>query len=503
MATAPCVKTSRSARRAHWGPRVMAASLLTALALRYWCFTVDDAYIPLRYAKNLLAGHGLVFNVGERVEGFTNLTWTLLSTGILHMGLDPITTLKIVGLICALLTTWICLLIFGYYAPGRPGFLWLLAFLIGGAPCIVSWSVGGMETMLFALLLSATFYAYLRAQSLAGWPVWPLLALLATMTRPEGLLIVPILVIHSLLSASPEGHPQAQRASLSCVVLLGALVVWRVSYYGDILPNTYYAKVAGGGLHAALGGGRYLLEFARSYCGPLAVALLSGCLTTMRQRRSVALLLVTVAAYFLTPLKLGSDWMPQFRYLAPYWPLAAVLITIGTARIADLVAGQTNARRRGGVQLAIGAFALAALVVMYGYQVVLAYNPGGKRYGHYGISVGYHGGAVRKYAEAGKRLSEIVQPGDTLAAFAIGAIGYHCDIYIIDACGLVDKKIARQPLSERLNSVLNRRPTYIEDLSAEATNSGLTALPEFQGNYRRLGDGPVDSLIYVRKGLER
>ena len=40
-------------------------------------FLCDDAFISFRYARNLLEGHGLVFNPGERVEGYTNLLWVL------------------------------------------------------------------------------------------------------------------------------------------------------------------------------------------------------------------------------------------------------------------------------------------------------------------------------------------------------------------------------------------------------------------------------------------
>ena len=56
--------------------------------LRY-NFVSDDAFISLRYAANLLAGHGLVFNPGERVEGFTSPLWTLLLAGFGACGFDP------------------------------------------------------------------------------------------------------------------------------------------------------------------------------------------------------------------------------------------------------------------------------------------------------------------------------------------------------------------------------------------------------------------------------
>ena len=40
--------------------------------------TIDDAYITFRYARNLLAGHGFVFNPGEQVLGTTTPVYTLL-----------------------------------------------------------------------------------------------------------------------------------------------------------------------------------------------------------------------------------------------------------------------------------------------------------------------------------------------------------------------------------------------------------------------------------------
>lgn len=44
---------------------------------------VDDAYISYRFAQNLVAGHGLVFNPGERVEGYTNPLTVLLAALLL------------------------------------------------------------------------------------------------------------------------------------------------------------------------------------------------------------------------------------------------------------------------------------------------------------------------------------------------------------------------------------------------------------------------------------
>jgi hypothetical protein len=48
----------------------------------------EDAFISFRYASNLIQGHGLVYNVGERVEGYTNFLWTLILAGGMALGAD-------------------------------------------------------------------------------------------------------------------------------------------------------------------------------------------------------------------------------------------------------------------------------------------------------------------------------------------------------------------------------------------------------------------------------
>ena len=82
--------------RRYW-PVVVATVLLVPHALMF-DFVNDDAYISFRYARNL-AEHGqLVFNVGERVEGFTNFLWTVLLAGGIKLGLSPVLTSRFLGI---------------------------------------------------------------------------------------------------------------------------------------------------------------------------------------------------------------------------------------------------------------------------------------------------------------------------------------------------------------------------------------------------------------------
>src|SRR4051794_18934740 len=82
--------------RRYW-PVVVAAALLVPHALLF-DFVNDDAYISFRYARNLVEHGQLVFNPGERVEGFTNFLWTLLLAGGIKLGLSPVLTSRFLGI---------------------------------------------------------------------------------------------------------------------------------------------------------------------------------------------------------------------------------------------------------------------------------------------------------------------------------------------------------------------------------------------------------------------
>src|SRR5579871_2994695 len=70
----------------------LAAGLTFALSWSARHLHVDDALIYARYVRNALAGNGLVFNPGERVNALTSPLHTcllLLSSWMLHGSVSP------------------------------------------------------------------------------------------------------------------------------------------------------------------------------------------------------------------------------------------------------------------------------------------------------------------------------------------------------------------------------------------------------------------------------
>src|SRR5262245_43384188 len=93
-----------------WLRAALLLALLTACAWEIWrnaAYVVDDVFINLRYAQHLVDGAGLVFNPGERVEGYTNVTEVLLAALCLRLGLDPIAGLKAVAVLAGLVCLWL------------------------------------------------------------------------------------------------------------------------------------------------------------------------------------------------------------------------------------------------------------------------------------------------------------------------------------------------------------------------------------------------------------
>ena len=70
-----------------------------ALASWFQWWTTDDAFISFRYAENLSEGKGLVFNEGERVEGYSNFLWTLWIAAGLSLGFEAGSWANIWGLV--------------------------------------------------------------------------------------------------------------------------------------------------------------------------------------------------------------------------------------------------------------------------------------------------------------------------------------------------------------------------------------------------------------------
>jgi hypothetical protein len=406
----------------------------------YLAAVAEDAFITFRYAQNLVAGHGFVWNPGEPpVEGYTNFLWLLLSALWLSLGLDPVFWAQLAGVAASLVTlayVWWC----GVQLLGwSEGEALLPCLLLAVSGPFATWATGGLETALFGALLVAAvahFASYWRGGGRRQLFGCSLALLLATLTRPEGMLVAAVLLGIALL-ASPGRGSESLR-DFAAPVLLGlalfaVYVGWRWSTFGYLLPNTFYAKT--GGSAAQYGrGARYL-----AFRGGRRAGAGRGAERLARRLREAPLLpscAIVAAAYGVAVVWVGGDYMAMYRFLVPILPFAALLLAAAARRA-------LASPRRG---LALGSLAIGVLgTLLHSTPLEAALLPAPR-----GMHGNWRGVQTERWHVA--RLTLLGRffaghargPGESLATDAIGAISYHSGLRVHGAHGLVDPELAHR-----------------------------------------------------------
>jgi len=285
-------------------------------ALTFSGCNVDDAYISYRYALHLAHGAGLVFNPGERVEGYTNFLWTVLAALSLRLRLPAPLVLPLLSL--ASLVALVLVTLRGARAL-RPDTAaphpvdGLFAGLVVAASAGLAYhSFAGLETVPFALAWTLAALSAVRGRP---WS-FALSGAVAFLLRPEaGLLLA--WGAATLLLLSPAPRRDVLRAGSALALALVAYLGWKLWYFGELLPNTLRAKLPDRAL-----GLRYLLDWSTLAGGLLLVAL--GALPSMT--RAARALLSLVALHTLAVVFEGGDWMFGYRLLLPSLPCLAMAL---------------------------------------------------------------------------------------------------------------------------------------------------------------------------------
>jgi hypothetical protein len=316
-------------RALSWAPLALLAvlALVAALHLRALDYRCDDAAINFRYVQNLLSGRGLVYNAGERVEGYSNLGWVLLLAGGAWLSGDVVASARAMNVLfaaaCVLLTYALAM------RSGLPRWRALLApLLLCLSTPFAIWAGSGLESPMFAALVAAVALEQLRPRPrllVAG--SW--LGALA-ITRPEGALFTVVAAGYELWQRRLRS---ALRLAAPALLLPALQVGFRRAYYQQWLPNTYFAKVDFSWAVAERGLG-YLSHYAAHGTWLPVVAALLGCLESARKPQ-LRLLVSCLLAYLSWIVSVGGDGLFSFRFVAHVLPLGCVLAAHGTWGFCD------------------------------------------------------------------------------------------------------------------------------------------------------------------------
>lgn len=467
-------------------PWVTAATalLLTVTALvysaEYRYRVIDDAYISFQYAKNLATGHGPVFNIGERVEGYTNFLWIVVMTPVWWLsGADQELFTRIVFGI----TIGLAVVALGLVADvGRRllknGALPAVAavLLLGFDDSFVTYSILGLEKHLLAVCMLLGLW--LSVTKPARWEIWLGLSFaLAGMTRPDGLLWMGTYFVAQLLGLLPGMDP-ALRPTKAALLRVGATFLavfltyyaWRYAYYGYPVPNTFYLKV-GATLLALSRGVEYVREFVSERYGVPLLALGALALVRVFWVRWLLLHAVLHVSYIVY---VGGDFYPGHRFLLVLVPTLALLTgavlngVLDTRNPARGPGASSNVARRGSTQPA--PFWVAGAVVL----AVTAVRAGTVRRGAYPKEVRTWASTVDHNVRYMQWLNGVARDGASLVLGDIGAAGFFADLRVLDVYGVVDPVVAHKKVEgfgkgkaghEKIASaaeLLARKPTYMK-----------------------------------------
>lgn len=430
---APAATAAGASLRLPLALAAVAVALRLGIALASG-FQVDDAWITYRYAENLAAGEGFVYNPGERVYGTTTPLLTLLLAGAAAAGVP----LPAASLALALAATAATLLaLYALVAPrlGRPWAVLLLG-LVAVAPGHVVWSVSGMETALAVAFQAAAVLAYARRR----WTLLGLAGAGALLTRIDAVVLLGALAATEVVvSAVGRARREPARGPLRAAAVLAlAAAPWLVFaalYFGDVVPNSVWAKT---GLHRGLSLERVpaLLRGALDvglapFPVEVGLAALGIVALLRRERLLVVPLWLGGQAAFLT---LGRVHLHPW-YLAPFHPWLLVAWTFGLARAGAWLADAAERRGGGGVARLSGrAATVLALTVpaLAGVaSVPAALVDAQSRQAAY----------ERAHAAIGRLLAARSRPGERIYAWDIGYVGSLTGRPILDFQGIVSPEV--------------------------------------------------------------
>jgi arabinofuranosyltransferase len=506
--------------------------------------TIDDSFITFRYARNILAGNGFVYNPGEHVLGTTTPLYTFLLTGIglLTGGTSaPFPTNALVvnaisdGVTCVLL-----------YLIGRrlnapiPGLGAALVWAI--APFSVTFAIGGLETSIFVLLTVSIVYSYITGRY--SWAAF--FSALALLTRPDALLLLlPEAAdrFWTIISRKPSTKelnvtadtpslPMQQRKIpvgelLAFILPVGIWIIFSGVYFGSPLPHSIAAKSLVYRLPPDAAFVRLLQHYATPFLEHLtfgtvwiAVGLvlvpflfLVGAFRILRVTTRAWPFLVYPWLYFIA-FSIANPLIFRW-YLTPPLPPLILTVLIGMDSLLktfkSYVPRHTAESNSGTLRAIFATFTALTVVVL---PVLLSLHGWVIRPDHgltrpapemawYQLEILYRQAAAKLNQEIAGHEQET-----TVAAGDVGVLGFFTGARILDTVGLNSPQSLRYyPLDQSYyeinyaippDLILDNHPDYVVILEVYGRR-GLLKDPRFQGNYRLIEKIPTD--IYGSDGM--
>jgi len=385
-------------------------------------YAQDDAFISYRYVENFIEGHGLVFNYGERVEGYTNFLWIMILSLTTLIGLPIMMTSKILGLIFSLGTIILSFLMARDMVDYKRWYLALIPPLflsLNGA--FAMWTVTGMETAMFIFLALLVIAVEMKNPKLT-----PYFLVVATLTRPEGGLLFGIILLYRLF-IQKQKFKEVGKYFITYVGILIPYAVFKLLYFGDILPNPFYAKT-GLSEEYLKAGLEYLWRFAKFY-GIFGVIFILPVVFIKKLTNTIKFIWLVVIIYTIYIVLVGGDVLKENRFFLPLLAPLYIVITFTAVNFYSKFKAQkwTNP---------------ILIILICGYAAWGLYGP----WKDIAYTIKQEKALLFKMETMANDVRRIDKSNFSMSVSTIGRISYVLKGHrIIDMLGLTDPYIARNP----------------------------------------------------------
>lgn len=438
-----------------------ASAALVVHAL-FYSFVCDDAYITFRYSYNLAFNNELAFNLGERVEGYTNFLWTVLLAGFMKLGLKPEVMSQVLGSLFGSIVL-ICVYVFTriYRGGKQTGWDFLAVLILSAMAGFAVWCSGGLETQLFTALSFSGMTLYIAEHSNYVQKRWSgFVFALSAMTRPEGIMLFVLTGLHWLVNnlfVKKCIFPSKKDIFwiLGFVIPFGLYFAWRYFYFGYLFPNTFYVKAGESNwLIAKKWGFLYLWDFVHhNKLYVLAPFILFFRPQTAYKEENVSHRGVTPAfvwtyvavimlCYTSYIVWVGGDFMTMGRFFVPILPLLAFLAQEVLREVVERFPRREPQTWRP-IRMIPVAFILIGLLI---WNSTLLYKANQKQnYYRWGLdTIAY----LKKFADdrilIGTWMRQIFPKDTYISVGGAGAIVYASRFKALDSFGLNNEWIAHK-----------------------------------------------------------
>ena len=412
---------------------------------------LDDTFIHLQYGRQIGEGEWFRYNDGDPVStGASSFLYAVLLGAVSFVGFGGDYLLGFAILFGVVLLAVAALLGYelGRRLAGERARIWT-GILIATNGAFAWGATSGMEVALFAVLLLGTLLAFVHELSPGRFLLTPILAALAAITRPEGLLFAGVItgaVVFRLFKDSRKSRlmPPRRFAALLYALLPVAAGVAQHLFYristGSIIQNgvlaksliyepvfyptefldTVFQNITQLSLTVLMGlvPGNYLFPGTILFCvlGILYLASKDARYRTFAVASGTALVLAMSSI-----ATLGTWGWQNYRYLLPFFPPLLVFAVVGFYSL-------TAVRRETWLPEALAGFAV--LCSLLGLPVWAATTGGNS------LQI------KEQQVYVGHWIKENLPPGARVGLNDAGAIRYYGGHPTVDLIGLTTNDLA-------------------------------------------------------------